>query len=131
MDQPASPPVETVVISRLFCSPANPRRNDAAVAHVAASLRRFGWQQPAHGGSLERWVPGGPGRCFNLLHPLEQHPAVGTHRVVGQFLARDELLARHFGHVPGARQRCSNSPPSSQRYVSLLPAPSIGLMMAG
>jgi DNA modification methylase len=38
--------VETVSVSRLFCSPTNPRRNDAAVPHVAASLRRFGWQQP-------------------------------------------------------------------------------------
>ncbi|HEX6943537.1 MAG TPA: DNA modification methylase [Gemmatimonadaceae bacterium] len=46
MDTPASPPVETVPISRLFCSPTNPRRNDAAVPHVAASIRRFGWQQP-------------------------------------------------------------------------------------
>ena len=42
----APPPVETVTISRLFCSPTNPRNNDAAVPHVAASLRRFGWQQP-------------------------------------------------------------------------------------
>jgi DNA modification methylase len=39
-------PVETVGVSRLFCSPTNPRRNDAAVPHVVASLRRFGWQQP-------------------------------------------------------------------------------------
>jgi DNA modification methylase len=46
LDTPASPPVETVPISRLFCSPTNPRRNDAAVPHVAASIRRFGWQQP-------------------------------------------------------------------------------------
>ena len=46
MDQPASPPVEIVPISRLYCSPTNPRRNDAAVPHVAASIRRFGWQQP-------------------------------------------------------------------------------------
>jgi len=38
--------VEHVPISRLFCSPSNPRRNDEAVPHVAASLRRFGWQQP-------------------------------------------------------------------------------------
>ncbi|MFO1077944.1 MAG: ParB N-terminal domain-containing protein [Planctomycetota bacterium] len=37
---------EIVAIERLFCSPTNPRRNDAAVPHVAASLRRFGWQQP-------------------------------------------------------------------------------------
>jgi DNA modification methylase len=42
----ATPPVETVPISQLFCSPTNPRRNDAAIPHVAASLRRFGWQQP-------------------------------------------------------------------------------------
>jgi len=42
----ASPPVEIAPISRLFCSPSNPRHNDAAVPHVAASLRRFGWQQP-------------------------------------------------------------------------------------
>jgi DNA modification methylase len=42
----ASPPVETVAISRLFCSPTNPRRNDVAIPHVAASIRRFGWQQP-------------------------------------------------------------------------------------
>ena len=46
MDQPTSPPVETIPISRLYCSPTNPRRNDAAVPHVAASIRRFGWQQP-------------------------------------------------------------------------------------
>ncbi len=38
--------VEWVAIGRLFCSPANPRVNDPAVPHVAASLRRFGWQQP-------------------------------------------------------------------------------------
>jgi len=37
---------ETVPVSRLSLSPTNPRRNDAAVPHVAASLRRFGWQQP-------------------------------------------------------------------------------------
>ena len=37
---------ESVPLGRLFCSPANPRRNDEAVPHVAASLRRFGWQQP-------------------------------------------------------------------------------------
>jgi len=42
LDHPASPPVEIVEISRLFCSPTNPGRNDAAVPHVAASLRRFG-----------------------------------------------------------------------------------------
>src|SRR5436190_13313227 len=46
LDTPASPPVEIVPISRLFCSPTNPRRNDAAIPHVAASIRRFGWQQP-------------------------------------------------------------------------------------
>jgi hypothetical protein len=46
LDQPASPPVELVSIDRLFCSPSNPRRNDAAIPHVAASIRRFGWQQP-------------------------------------------------------------------------------------
>lgn len=45
MDTP-SPPVETVAIDRLFCSPTNPRHNESAVPHVAASLRRFGWQQP-------------------------------------------------------------------------------------
>ncbi len=38
--------VEWVAVGRLFCSPANPRRNDDAVPHVAASIRRFGWQQP-------------------------------------------------------------------------------------
>jgi hypothetical protein len=37
--------VETVAIERLFCSPANPRRNDPAVPHVAASIRRFGFRQ--------------------------------------------------------------------------------------
>ena len=46
MDTPASPPVEIVPISRLFCSPTNSRHNEAAVPHVAASIRRFGWQQP-------------------------------------------------------------------------------------
>jgi DNA modification methylase len=38
--------VEWISVSRLFCSPSNPRLNDPAVPHVAASLRRFGWQQP-------------------------------------------------------------------------------------
>lgn len=38
--------VEQVPITRLFCSPSNPRRNDEAVPHVAASIRRFGFQQP-------------------------------------------------------------------------------------
>ncbi len=38
--------VEEVPIDRLFLSPSNPRDNDMAVPHVAASLRRFGWQQP-------------------------------------------------------------------------------------
>ena len=38
--------VEEVSLDRLFCSPSNPRINDAAVPHVAASLRRFGWRQP-------------------------------------------------------------------------------------
>ena len=42
----SSPAVEIVAIDRLFCSPTNPRLNDQAVPHVAASLRRFGWQQP-------------------------------------------------------------------------------------
>jgi DNA modification methylase len=46
LDLPTAPPVELVPIDRLFCSPTNPRRNDAAVPHVAASIRRFGWQQP-------------------------------------------------------------------------------------
>lgn len=38
--------VEEVPIDRLFNSPSNPRNNENAVPHVAASLRRFGWQQP-------------------------------------------------------------------------------------
>ncbi len=38
--------VEWIPIERLFCSPANPRHNDDAVPHVAASIRRFGWRQP-------------------------------------------------------------------------------------
>ena len=42
----SGPLVETVPISQLFCSPINPRRNEAAIPHVVASLRRFGWQQP-------------------------------------------------------------------------------------
>ena len=46
MDITESLPVEVVETSRLFCSPTNPRHNDQAVPHVAASLRRFGWQQP-------------------------------------------------------------------------------------
>lgn len=38
--------VEQVPITRLFLSPGNPRKNDVAVPHVAASIKRFGWQQP-------------------------------------------------------------------------------------
>ena len=36
MDLPASLPVEVVPISRLFCSPTNPRCNDEAVSRVVA-----------------------------------------------------------------------------------------------
>jgi ParB-like chromosome segregation protein Spo0J len=46
LERTAAPPIETVPIDRVFGSPINPRRNDAAVPHVAASIRRFGWQQP-------------------------------------------------------------------------------------
>lgn len=46
MEAPTKLTVETVPIDRLFCSPSNPRTNDSAVPHVAASLRRFGFQQP-------------------------------------------------------------------------------------
>lgn len=38
--------VEWVAIDQLHFNPANPRHNEEAVPHVAASLRRFGWQQP-------------------------------------------------------------------------------------
>jgi len=38
--------VEWVPLSCVYLSPSNPRVNDAAVEPVAASLRRFGWQQP-------------------------------------------------------------------------------------
>jgi DNA modification methylase len=38
--------VEWVAIGEVFENPANPRLNDHAVEGVAASLRRFGWQQP-------------------------------------------------------------------------------------
>lgn len=38
--------VEWVPIARLHANPANPRKNDEAVPHVAASLKRFGWRQP-------------------------------------------------------------------------------------
>jgi hypothetical protein len=38
--------VAWVPLDRLFCNPANPRLNDPAVPHVAASLKRFGWRQP-------------------------------------------------------------------------------------
>jgi hypothetical protein len=46
MPQPPAPPVEMVPIDTLFCSPTNPRQNDASIPHVAASLRRLEWQQP-------------------------------------------------------------------------------------
>ena len=38
--------IEWVPTGSLFENPSNPRHNDEAVPHVAASLRRFGWQQP-------------------------------------------------------------------------------------
>ncbi len=46
MDTSTKLSVEWTAIGRLYCSPANPRKNDDAVPHVAASIRRFGWQQP-------------------------------------------------------------------------------------
>ena len=38
--------VEWVSIDQVFYNPENPRINDPAVVHVAASIKRFGWQQP-------------------------------------------------------------------------------------
>jgi len=38
--------VEWVSTDRLFLNPSNPRINDQAVEHVAASIARFGWRQP-------------------------------------------------------------------------------------
>lgn len=38
--------VEWVPLASVFPNPSNPRLNDDAVLHVAASIRRFGWQQP-------------------------------------------------------------------------------------
>ena len=38
--------VEWVAIERLHLNPSNPRINDPAVPHVAASISRFGWRQP-------------------------------------------------------------------------------------
>ena len=38
--------VSWVGVDKVFLSPSNPRFNDEAVPHVAASIRRFGWQQP-------------------------------------------------------------------------------------
>lgn len=35
-----------IPIASLYANPANPRINDPAVPHVAASIRRFGWRQP-------------------------------------------------------------------------------------
>jgi DNA modification methylase len=42
----ASLEIAWVPIADLFLSPSNPRFNDEAVPHVAASLKRFGWRQP-------------------------------------------------------------------------------------
>lgn len=38
--------VKWVPTSQVRPYPGNPRRNDAAVAPVAESLRKFGWRQP-------------------------------------------------------------------------------------
>lgn len=38
--------VEWIPLDRLFPNPSNPRKNEPAIPHVTASLRRFGWQQP-------------------------------------------------------------------------------------
>ena len=46
MADPVALQVESVPTERLFPNPANPRINEPAVPHVAASIRRFGFQQP-------------------------------------------------------------------------------------
>ena len=46
MEFPDTLDVDWVTLDQVFPSPSNPRRNDDAVGHVAASLRRFGWRQP-------------------------------------------------------------------------------------
>lgn len=43
---PSGVNIEMVSLNRLFCSPANPRRNEAAIEKVAGSIRRFGFRQP-------------------------------------------------------------------------------------
>ncbi|NQU49409.1 MAG: DNA modification methylase [Planctomycetes bacterium] len=35
-----------VPVADLHCNPTNPRINEPAVPHVAASIKRFGWRQP-------------------------------------------------------------------------------------
>ena len=46
MDFDDSMTVEWLAIDAVHLSPSNPRHNDHAVPHVAASLQRFGWRQP-------------------------------------------------------------------------------------
>jgi len=46
MDDTTRLSIEWTAIDRVRLNPANPRLNDEAVPHVAASLKRFGWQQP-------------------------------------------------------------------------------------
>jgi hypothetical protein len=60
--------VEVVPLARLFPSPTNPRRNDAAVVHFAASpLRRFA-ASPLRSGvpvSSSRWLPSARAKTQN------------------------------------------------------------------
>lgn len=46
MDDTQTLAVTWVATGALFENPANPRHNENAVAPVAASIRKFGWQQP-------------------------------------------------------------------------------------
>jgi len=86
--------IEWVERSRLFCSPSNPRLNDPAVPHVAASLRRFGWRQPV--------VAKPSGEVIAGNTRLKAAASLGMERVPVVWFEGSDLGNRSATHTPEA-----------------------------
>jgi hypothetical protein len=85
--------IEWTAIGRLFCSPANPRRNEEAVPHVAASLRRFGWQQPIVARPSGEVVAGNTRLKAAQSLELTEFPSHGSRAATWTRLARQSEAA--------------------------------------
>tara|TARA_Y100000310_G_scaffold30028_1_gene28559 strand:+ start:26 stop:454 length:429 start_codon:yes stop_codon:yes gene_type:complete len=117
-------PVDSVPLAEVIPYARNPRKNDAAVAKVAASIKEFGFRQPivvddqrrfnGHGHNSKKSVPPGaelvgtPGK-HRYLMPLDDEM---RHRI--------EPLRKPY---PKREKQAMAGPPAQRRCSADLPAP--------